>query len=177
MAELHVVGQLLGASGFGGKSVFCKWGITVGTTWELLEGFDEGQTQVNSEEEGDMATWAHPIDVHYCSKALTGWPKIYMQIWEQDSFGRNDICGYGFCHVPAAPGAYELQCHTWLPQGTLGERITAHFVGGGPRLKREEVVYSTEDRFRLQTTAAGVVHLELNVVAKDFDRHNVSFGP
>jgi len=24
--------------------------------------------------------------------------------------------GYGFCHVPTAPGTYELDCPTWLPE-------------------------------------------------------------
>ena len=24
--------------------------------------------------------------------------------------------GYGFCHVPAAPGMFNIECPTWLPQ-------------------------------------------------------------
>mmetsp|Transcript_28035 Transcript_28035/g.72120 ORF Transcript_28035/g.72120 Transcript_28035/m.72120 type:complete len:178 (+) Transcript_28035:349-882(+) len=176
MAEVHVVGQLLGASGFGEKTVFCKWGFAAGTSWELVEGLDDGQTQVNGAEEGDMAVWAHPIDVHYVSRGLTGWPKLYFQVWEQDQFGRNDICGYGFCHVPAAPGMFTLDCPTWAPQGTAGDRFSAYFIGGAPRLKVEEVIFTAGDRFRLQTAATGVVHVELNVVTKDFERHNVVFG-
>jgi B9 domain-containing protein 2 len=46
-------------------------------------------------------------------------------------------------------------------QGCLGERITAFFVGGAPRLRVEDVVYSPGDRFRLQTVSGGVVHLQL----------------
>mmetsp|Transcript_18836 Transcript_18836/g.52535 ORF Transcript_18836/g.52535 Transcript_18836/m.52535 type:complete len:178 (+) Transcript_18836:224-757(+) len=176
MAELHVVGQLVGASGFGDKRVFCKWGVAMGTTWELVEGLDEGQTHVNGSLNDEMAVWSHPIDLHYVSRGLTGWPKLWFQVWEQDMHGRNDICGYGFCHIPAAPGMFELHCPTWLPMGNLGERMSAHFVGGGPRLKLEEVVFTAGDRFRLQTTAGGIVHLELCVVAKDFERHNVHFG-
>ena len=30
MAEVHVIGQLLGASGFPNQSLFCKWGIHTG---------------------------------------------------------------------------------------------------------------------------------------------------
>jgi len=30
MAEVHVIGQLVGASGFPAQSLFCKWGIHTG---------------------------------------------------------------------------------------------------------------------------------------------------
>lgn len=30
MAEVHVIGQLVGASGFPEHSLFCKWGIHMG---------------------------------------------------------------------------------------------------------------------------------------------------
>jgi B9 domain-containing protein 2 len=43
----------------------------------------------------------------------------------------------------------------------MAERITQFFVGGAPRLRMEEVIYSPGDRFRLQTAAAGVVHLQV----------------
>jgi len=33
MAEVHVIGQLVGASGFPDQCLFCKWGIHIG---ELL---------------------------------------------------------------------------------------------------------------------------------------------
>lgn len=97
MAELHITGQLLGASGFRDKSVFCKvrcprrratgfrrlgasarrvqWGIATGTTWELVEGLDEGQTQVNGSQEGGMAVWSHPIDLHYVSRVRAAAPR------------------------------------------------------------------------------------------------------
>ena len=24
--------------------------------------------------------------------------------------------GYGFCHIPTAPGTYEIDCPTWIPE-------------------------------------------------------------
>lgn len=35
-----------------------------------------------------MSVWAHPIDVHYKTKTVLGWPKLYVEVWSQDSFGR-----------------------------------------------------------------------------------------
>lgn len=38
MAEVHVVGQFLGGSNFGGRNICCKWRLVTGPAWELLEG-------------------------------------------------------------------------------------------------------------------------------------------
>ncbi len=46
-------------------------------------------------------------------------------------------------------------------QGSLGERITSFFVGGAPRLRTEEVIYTPGERFRLQTVAGGIVHVSI----------------
>ena len=35
MAEVHLIGQLVGASGFPSQSLFCKWGVHIGE-WQLL---------------------------------------------------------------------------------------------------------------------------------------------
>jgi B9 domain-containing protein 2 len=47
MAEVHVIGEIAGASGFPSQNLFCKWGLTAGGAWRLLEGLSEGQTQVD----------------------------------------------------------------------------------------------------------------------------------
>ncbi len=66
-----------------------------------------------------------------------------------------------------------------LLQGSLGERVSAFFIGGNPRLVSEETVHSPGDRFRLQTVARGVVQLQLGewraaaggVAWPQFERH------
>ena len=47
MAEVHLIGELVGGSGFPSGNLFCKWGVTVGSAWKVLEGLQEGQTQVD----------------------------------------------------------------------------------------------------------------------------------
>lgn len=95
MAELHIIGQIAGASGFDGAgAVFCKWGVAAGACWDLVEGHDEGQTHADAPRDGGPATWAQPIDVHYSVRGLAGWPKLHFQVWAQDVHGRNDLCEY-----------------------------------------------------------------------------------
>jgi hypothetical protein len=69
-----------------------QWSLVSGRSWELLEGLDQGQTQVDNAPDGEMVVWAHPLDVHYSCKGLTGWPKLHFQVWGQDVHGRNDVC-------------------------------------------------------------------------------------
>lgn len=92
MAEVHVIGEIAGASGFPSQNLFCKWGLTAGGAWRLLEGLSEGQTQVDYPQDGQCAKWSHPIDIHYACKGLQGWPKMFFEVWHQDIFGRNELC-------------------------------------------------------------------------------------
>ncbi|KAM9168549.1 LOW QUALITY PROTEIN: B9 domain-containing protein 2 [Mergus octosetaceus] len=172
MAELHVIGQLVGASGFPQRSLFCKWGLHAGSAWKLLEGLREGQTQVDDPQAGDMAYWCHPIDVHYATKGLQGWPKLHLEVWHQDSLGRSELLGYGFCHVPSTPGCHSLTCVTWRPRGTWWERLSRFWLGGGPQLLAPDPAYAA-DRFRLRTEAAGTVRVELGVILRHFERYGV----
>lgn len=51
----------------------------------------------------------------------------------------------------------------------------AFFLGGGPHLKEDSLVYSVTDRQRLRTVTAGTIHLRLGVVLRNFEKHGVEF--
>ena len=84
--EVHVIGEIVGGTGFG-SGVACKWRIERGTTWDRLEGEDHGQSQTDypMNEEG-MAVWAHPIDVHFGTFTMEGWPRICLEIYKLDDY-------------------------------------------------------------------------------------------
>ena len=65
---------------------------------------------------------------------------------------------------------------TWAPEGGAWQRFTQRLVGRGPRLVAEEVAFAPGDRFRLQTRAAGLVHVDIHVVTRDFHKHEVVLG-
>ncbi|NWY58956.1 B9D2 protein, partial [Chionis minor] len=177
MAEVHVIGQIVGASGFPQRRLFCKWGLHAGGAWKLLSGLGSGQTQVDDPQADDVAYWCHPLDVHFATKGLQGWPKLHFQVWHQDGFGRAEVLGYGFCHVPATPGCHALSCVTWRPRGTWRERWSRRLVGGGPQLCHPQapaaVVAAASERFRLRSETAGTVHLQLGVLLRHFGRYGV----
>ena len=94
MAEVHIIGQILGASEFPNHSLYCKWSINagliiflykkvyfkrinflnynLGSGWKHLQGIKEGQTHVDNPTYEPTAYWAHPIDIHYSTKGLQG---------------------------------------------------------------------------------------------------------
>ena len=106
-------------------------------------------------------------------RVSAGWPKIHLQVWHCDRYGRNELYGYGFCHVPTSPGVHAVECATWRPSGTAREQLTQAFVGGGAELKRPELVYAGADRYHLRTAAMGSVHLELGVILRNFDKYGI----
>ena len=58
-------------------------GIFISCAHCLLQGRIEGQTQVDNPEEGETSFWSHPIDVHFATRGLQGWPRILLQVYHQ----------------------------------------------------------------------------------------------
>lgn len=174
MAEVHVIGEIIGASGFPSHNLYCKWSVHVDGLWKLLAGQKEGQTQVDNPQNEECAKWCHPIDLHFATKGLKGWPKFHFQVWHQDSYGRNEIYGYGYCHLPTSPGTHNVDCVTWRPlcSGKF-EQLRSFFVGGAPQLKTSDAIYTGADRYKLRTVAMGTVHLQLGVITRNFDKFGV----
>lgn len=44
----------------------------------MLSGLREGQTQVDTPQDKEMAYWSHPIDIHFATKGLQGTCIIYI---------------------------------------------------------------------------------------------------
>lgn len=175
--------------------------------------------------------WCHPLEVHYSTSSIQGWPQVSLQVWRQDKYGRAQVgasaaavythaalltaplllsVGYGCTRMPVVPGMHELEVVTWAPEGSWMERVAgawrrrvpnpgalapllashkwavavpvvsplaASLIGATPQLKHPKIVTDTEtDRCELQAGTRGVVHLEVQVLAKGFAEHGVSFN-
>ena len=47
MAELYVIGEIIGASGFTSKNLCCKYSVVYGENWKFHTGEATGQTQTD----------------------------------------------------------------------------------------------------------------------------------
>ncbi|KAJ3187747.1 B9 domain-containing protein 2 [Gaertneriomyces sp. JEL0708] len=174
MAELHVVGTLLGASKFPNSSLCCRWRVIAGDGWRLLEGDNEGMTQVDVPNDSRFTTWSHPLDLHYATKSITGWPKIQLQVYYQDNRGRNQLYGYGFAHIPTTPGLHAIEVPTWRPYISWWDEFWSYFMDYTPTLKNTDMIHEPTDRFRLTTCSMGKVHLEIGIILRNFEGYGVA---
>ena len=94
--------------------LFCS-----GENWRVLEGAAEGQTQLDTPEIGSVSTWNHPLDVHFATRGLQGWPQIQLQIYHLDSYSRTNLVGYASASLPTRPGIHYIDAPAWRPLGWL----------------------------------------------------------
>ena len=108
-----------------------------------------------------------PLHAHH---PLQGWPRLLLQAWRLDDLGRLEVEGYGFVHIPSAPGLHELSVPLWRPLGTPAQELSAYFVGGAVALHTTSVLFSAaSERYRLVTAPSGTVHLRLEVLQRFVD--------
>lgn len=186
MAEVHLIGQILKAEDFDEKYLFTKWIINTGSCWTLLEGFSEGQTFLSTKSETSRVDyeqnagpvmehcWSHPIDIHYQTKGLQGWPRLEFQVWGVDWLGKCNISAYGFMNVPTKPGLHHLTCSTWRPVGDFRRRFIDYITGYRMHLiDPSDIIGNGLNRHVIQAISMGRIQTELNVVLKGFDKYGV----
>lgn len=121
-----------------------------------------------------QAIWCHPVDIHLSTRGIQSWPKLQFQVWQQDSFGRNDLYGYGTCYIPSSPGFHQMHCEIWRPVGSLSDEISRHFLGGSLHLRDPETICDTgSELYLLRTAGMGRVYLELYVIHRNFLRYGI----
>ena len=126
MCAVVIVGQIVGATEFDdGGPLMCRWELVSGTDhWSVVRGETSGKTHLIDAEvcyrvrgvfierplahscshvqEGDLFVWCHPIEVHYSTSSIQGWPQLSVQVWRQDEHNRSVI---GTCMgVAVRPG-------------------------------------------------------------------------
>ncbi|KAI8817954.1 b9 domain-containing protein 2-like protein [Fimicolochytrium jonesii] len=174
MAEVHIIGTLAGASGFPSSQLRCKWRIVAGDGWRLIEGDVEGSTQVDMPQASKFTAWSHPLDLHYATKTVTGWPKIQVQVLRRDWLGRDELYGYGFTHIPTTPGEHKLEIVTWRPALSTFDSLYSWIFGTTPTLVNTDLVHTPTDRFRLTTCSMGKVHLNVGIILRNFEGYGVA---
>lgn len=179
LPEVHFVGQITGGTGLIAdlsEGATCRWKVDAGKAWELLGGDGLGQTQVAYCRHRDSETvpFNHPIDLHFAQAGLQGWgaPRVSLQVYRVDLYGRKLLQGYGFEHLPMTPGVHRLEVNLWRPSGTPEQELDSYILGRTPALVNHEPLYESawRERCRLVTVAAGKVYVEVMVVTRNADK-------
>lgn len=112
--EVHFLGEITfgeSCSTASNNCISCRWRIEWGKSWSSLAGECRGQSQFSLRRGDGHAIWNHPIDLHLISASVQGWPRMIVQLWELDEYGRAGLAGYGFCHLPINAGRYNRRVH------------------------------------------------------------------
>ena len=80
--QVHFIGKLSSATLFSSSSVFLKFSFKSGDSWTLIEGLANGETFQSEAPFGSEIPLEHPFDLNYACKAVRGWPKLLMEVWE-----------------------------------------------------------------------------------------------
>jgi len=177
MPEVHVVGELSTCSGFlppfltlSGRalsSLSCNWQVDTPDDrhWRHIEGDIAGKTWLAQRTAPDeTAAWHQPLDFTFAFSSAAGWPILLLTVMETDAHDRQDLGGYGVLRLPMSPGEHVRHVTISRPYGTLGQHITAYFVGGRPRYEHPVAALCTTDsRYGHRTVSMGVVEVRLSV--------------
>uniref|UniRef100_A0A914DKI1 B9 domain-containing protein 2 n=1 Tax=Acrobeloides nanus TaxID=290746 RepID=A0A914DKI1_9BILA len=172
MAEVHIIGQIESAQDFPDNRLCCRWSLQIGGGWRVVEGDTEGQTQTDLPIT-EKAYFCHPIDIHLATKSIQGWPKIHLEVWHHDVYGRQEIYGYGTAFIPTSPGEHVITCNCWRPKGGFKDELMQFFVGGGLQLRSPAPLEDPVERQKLHTVAMGTVTLRLSIITRHFDRFGI----
>lgn len=42
-------------------------------------------------QEGEPAVWSHPMDIHYAVRGIDGWPRMRLEVYGVDIYGRTEL--------------------------------------------------------------------------------------
>lgn len=115
--------------------------------------------------------------MHFAVPALQGFgaPRVIVQSFRLDWFGRRVLVGYGFTHIPISPGSHLLDIPMWRPLGTPEQEIRALMLDETPSLRCAEPVYESawKDRCRLITTSCGSMQIQINIITRFMKEYGV----
>lgn len=176
MAELHVLGQIYGVSEFNQySSLFCRYSFQSGPNWTSICGSPEGQTVSSSSVNGDTV-WGHPIDLHYVTRGIQGWPKLLLQVAQLDTLNRCWLVGYSCCNIPSTPGHHYIKVPCWVPSAvSITDKLRQYFLGGSHQLVKPDALLLGSDRFKLKTQSKGNVIVKLDIILRNFNQFGVEY--
>lgn len=179
MAELHIIGEISSGLDFGGGKFFCVFEILGGSGWSAVEGTTSGCTHImSSSPEDDEILWNFPIDTHFSFTNVQGWPKLSVQVWKLDGYGRKDIAGYGMAYLPMPiVGEQKVEILTWKPLywsphffQRLVELVRNTLMGASPVLRDTALIHGNEERFKLHTIGSGKVVISLRLLCRGMSK-------
>ncbi|GMH41181.1 hypothetical protein BSKO_09091 [Bryopsis sp. KO-2023] len=165
-------GQIESAEIPGCSNAFCKFEIVHGDDWQLLDGTEEGLTQVARQGTGSgrELVWNFPLDATYKSTNAFGWPQMVVSVYGLDMFGRDVVKGYGSTHLPTCAGRHTCKIRLYRPKSASIMKEFIAWVTGMPAEFSDPKFPSFGDgREVVRVASSGFINLQINLLTKDME--------
>eukprot|EP00892_Ulva_mutabilis_P001671 jgi/Ulvmu1/11504/UM077_0053.1 len=171
-----VTGQIDSCTIPGVDNGYCKWGLSIGEDWNVLNGLGEGVTQLARRGRGASPemVWNFPIDLTFQSTNAFGWPKLHFSVYGIDFLGTDVVQGYGFTHIPCCSGRFPLKVHLFKPKTKMGITGLQSWLQRRPaEFKQQDFACQSEGREVTTVMSSGVISLTLQVATKGM--HSIGY--
>ena len=156
------------------------YAVVAGSGWVPMcsgEGYS-GQTQAAAADGEGRHIFNHPLDLHFFTASIAGWPRLHVQVLKLDRNGRMQTVSYGSVALPLAPGYQELHCGTWAPVSTtLRGRMSAACGFGSAHINvpRSALLDGRlpEVRSEMITRTSGAICLTMDTVLRNAHIHGI----
>jgi len=166
------------------ESLYCRFSLAFGPDWEIIHGVDSGISPIAKRLDGIHCTdnegsfvWNLPINISFKSTSGYGWPRINVQLYGHDFFGRDVVKGYGSLLCPTSPGHHIQYIKTYTPaSSSRWQQFMNWIMGTPPEFYDSRFVAQGSGRNVTKVQADGVVKVMFHVVTKDMTTfgYNVS---
>lgn len=173
--SIHLYGSIETGTFNSVNDVYIKYSIVTGPDWILSSGSEVGITQISrykkAEDGAQIFVWNQPISISYRSYNYFGWPQIVLSVYYFDTFGNDQILGYGCAYLPISsctPTNSRQLVKIYAPQSSsLLRQLFSWIIGRKPELVDSNLIARSDCRSVLQMVHTGQIELTFNITSKD----------
>lgn len=172
------MGRIISGNGFPANELFVRYKFIYGDNFNLINGNYKGETYQSHafvDEEGISVYFDHPISLNLSCRSISGWPRLFVEVWQIDDDGKTSLAGYGTNTIPVKSGYSKFAISCWRPTESLSVNLGETFLGNVPEYFDKSVVYSTAPKFNVTTVSTGQIIVEIEAILKDFILHGINF--
>ena len=174
--QIFIMGRIINACGFDSEELYLKYEIKFGPNFNIKNGEASGETfqSIAYEEDNiNVVNFDQPLSLNLSCRSINGWPKIFVEVWSNDSEGKNVIVGYGTGFIPVKSGFSKMTINCWRPSGSSSLSLEERLLGNNKEFNDKSAVYSTAEKFGVFSMSTGQVNIELELIFKDFILHGI----
>ena len=158
----------------GASDLYCKIGYNFGSSWSVVQGSDDGVTQMSNPDPTNKYVWNYPLNVSFKSTTPSGWPQIVMAIYGRNTFGNDVVAGYGAYHIPTRPGHHEITIPIFVPaSSSILQSIVGWFSGVKPEFINLNFIAGSDDRELIRTESHGYIKVVFDVAIYGLEANNL----